>query len=120
MQNLEVHNNKIMEENQNPIQTVAQVQTPSVSQTQPVQQVVSPPNKSKRLIIEIIIFIALLGLLGYLLFANSQTVENQPTAPIFPPTRERFKSQEEQELEKIDVGSVDADLQDIEADLQKL
>lgn len=118
--------------NQTPTPTSPQAQAPSVAQVQPVVQ--TPPvqqeaqslskanagNNNKRLVIEVIVFVALLGLLAYLLFTKNQSIQNKTTILVPSPTSGVSQTQEEQDLEKIDVGSLDADLQDIEADLQKL
>ena len=125
-----------MEENQNPtmsqsreVQTAPQqeVQSPPVqpSPSVPPSPIpVSPGNKNTFVMIGILVLVVLLGLLAYLMFTKNQSgsnppsVQEQTTVPTFSP--QVVPQQPEQELNNVDVGTPDAELQVIDSDLQKL
>lgn len=106
-----------------------QVVPPIVQQSQvPIpQQAVPPAHKSNfmRILLIIIAFclIVIMCIYIYLSFFNKQNtdssslkIENSinPTAPV------SVKNTDEEELNNIDVGNVDTDLKEVDADLQKL
>lgn len=125
-----------MDPNQQPQQPIIAPQPPPVQAAPPVQPVIQPeanrplaqtppppPSNNLMPIIFITIVILIIGA-GAFYFFTSQNASTPPTykvqtIPTASPTPE-VVSNEEKELDSIEVGTVEADFVDIEKDLQAL
>lgn len=114
-----------MEGNQNPAErdqntTISPVQAQAPQQTD-VQPNVEPKSGSKHtlLLILLIVLVLVLVLFIYVTILNRQSSVPPVTVPSIP-TAAPTPMTEEEEVNSIDVGDVDADLQEVETDLNSL
>jgi len=117
-----------MEENQNTTnqaevqssQTLTQPVQAQVPQQSEVQPNAQPQSGSKHtLMILILILAVVLMIFIYVVVLNRQ--QNTPSLPVPAiPTTAPAQMTDEEELNSIDAGDVDADLQEIETDLNSL
>lgn len=98
-------------------------QQPEIQVAQPPAVTVTAPEKKGMkntfLLIVFLILSVIIALFVYILFTNKQS--NLPsTTPLLPSETTVPKQTTQQEVDSIDVGSVDADMQDIDKDLEAL